>query len=51
MTNPFLGSVSLEAYLDSVTLDSCLEFFIFLSLGSKKKKQKQMLIKLCEFVG
>ena len=51
MTNPFLGSVSLEAYLDSVTLDSCLEFFIFLSLVSKKKKKKQMLIKICEFVG
>ena len=41
MTNPFLKSVSLEAYLGSVTLDPCLEFFIFLSLVSKKKKKTQ----------
>lgn len=40
MTNPFLESVSLEAYLGSVTLDPCLEFFLPFS-GVQKNPQNK----------
>lgn len=52
MANPFPGSVSLEVYLNSVTLDPCLEFLSSSLWCPKKTKTKQrILIKLCEFVG